>query len=127
MYALNQSDKEKTGEISGYGYSLFNPLGGSQDSVFDPQSGPIDGLLVAQANEAGESSAAVDQAEAEASAAAIAEAMMNPLSYLWLLFAQNDLISYDGTAMDAIGEGAQLQNTTLLMPVPLRASDRVSP
>jgi len=58
-----------------------------------------------------------DPAKAEADAAAIAEAMLNPLSYLWMLFTQNDLITYDGTAMDALGKGSQLQNTTLLMPV----------
>ena len=49
--------------------------------------------------------------------AQIAAAMLNPLSYLWLLFGQNDLISYDGDAMDALGKGSQMQNSTLLMPV----------
>lgn len=59
----------------------------------------------------------VTDADAAAEAAAIAEAMLNPLSYLWLLFTQNDMKWYDGTAMDALGEGSQLMNTTLLMPV----------
>lgn len=56
-------------------------------------------------------------AASQDSDAAIAEAMLNPLSYLWLMFAQNDMTWYDGNAMDTIGEGSQLQNTTLLMPV----------
>ena len=49
--------------------------------------------------------------------AAIAEALANPLSYLWLLFTQNDSIRYDGDALDLIGEDAQQQNTFLLQPV----------
>ena len=47
----------------------------------------------------------------------IAEALANPLSYLWLLFMQNDTISYDGDVLDALGEDAQTQNITLLQPV----------
>lgn len=47
----------------------------------------------------------------------IAEAMLNPLSNLWLLFAQNDTMWYDGDIMDALGEDAKVQNSTLLMPV----------
>lgn len=47
----------------------------------------------------------------------VAEAMLNPLSNLWLLFAQNDTTWYDGDILDALGEDAKVQNTTLLMPV----------
>jgi len=47
----------------------------------------------------------------------IAIAMANPLSYLWLLFFQNDTISYNGDILETLGEDAQLQNTTLFMPV----------
>ena len=117
MFAMNPSHNTKPEEFSGYANPLFNPLGGSMDSVFDAQSGPLAGLLMAQAEESGEAVAAADAAKAEADAAAIAEAMLNPLSYLWMLFTQNDLTTYDGTAMDALGKGSQLQNTTLLMPV----------
>ncbi len=49
--------------------------------------------------------------------ARIAEALANPLSYLWLVFQQNDTFSYDGDALEAIGEDAQTQNTFLLQPV----------
>ena len=47
----------------------------------------------------------------------IAEALANPLSYLWLLFVQNDTLSYDGDVLEALGEDAQTQNTTILQPV----------
>ena len=47
----------------------------------------------------------------------IAQALANPLSYLWLLFTQNDTISYQGTTVDGLGEDQLLQNTTLFMPV----------
>ena len=49
--------------------------------------------------------------------AQIAEAMLNPLSYLWLMFMQNDTYSYDGSILDGLGEDAKTQNVTLLMPV----------
>ncbi len=47
----------------------------------------------------------------------IAEALANPLSYLWLLFTQNDTIWFDGDLMDDLNEDAQVQNRTLLQPV----------
>ncbi len=49
--------------------------------------------------------------------AMIAEAMLNPLSYLWLLFVQNDTTWYDGDTLDELGEDKLGQNTTLIMPV----------
>ena len=61
----------------------------------------------------GEAPASDQQAEMDA----IGEAMANPLSYLWLLFTQHDLISYDGDILDNLGEDSQIQNSTLLMPV----------
>ena len=48
---------------------------------------------------------------------AIAEAMANPLSYLWLLFMQNDTIWYEGDALDRLGKSRKPQNTFLLNPV----------
>ena len=47
----------------------------------------------------------------------IAEALANPLSYLWLMFTQNDTIWYDGDIADALGEDAKVQNTLLIQPV----------
>lgn len=77
-------------------------------------------ILLAQADD----TAAVGPPPAETAAPGgmsedemIAEAMLNPLSHLWLLFAQSDFISYDGDVLNALGKDAQLQNTTLLMPV----------
>jgi hypothetical protein len=49
--------------------------------------------------------------------AQIAEAMLNPLSYLWLAFMQNDTTWYDGDLMDQLNEDSKVQNTTLIMPV----------
>ncbi len=49
--------------------------------------------------------------------AAVAEALLNPLSSLWIMFAQNDTIWMDGDTLDDLGEGGVVQNTTLLQPV----------
>jgi hypothetical protein len=48
---------------------------------------------------------------------AVAEAMANPLSYLWMLSTQNDTIWYDGDLVDDLGEDAKVQNTLLINPV----------
>ena len=47
----------------------------------------------------------------------IAEALANPLSYLWLMFMQNDTIWFDGDLADDLGEDAKVQNTFLIQPV----------
>lgn len=49
--------------------------------------------------------------------AAIGEALANPLSYLWMMFSQNDTIWYDGDLADELNKDARIQNTTLLQPV----------
>ncbi len=49
--------------------------------------------------------------------AQIAEALANPLSHLWLLFAQNDSTLYTGDLLDALNEDDKVQNSLLLMPV----------
>ena len=49
--------------------------------------------------------------------AKMAEAMNNPLSYLWLAFIQNDTTWYDGDLLDQLNEDAKVQNTTLIQPV----------
>lgn len=48
---------------------------------------------------------------------AIGEAMANPLSYLWLLFMQNDTIWPDGDILDDLDLDPKVQNTFLLQPV----------
>jgi hypothetical protein len=54
---------------------------------------------------------------AEAQQALIAQALANPLSYLWLGFIQNDVINYTGDIIDALGEKDIVNNTLLIMPV----------
>ena len=54
---------------------------------------------------------------AEAEAAAIAEALSNPLSYLWLMFMQNDTITYTGDILDTLGEDDLVNNTLIIQPV----------
>ena len=54
-----------------------------------------------------------DQAELDA----IGEAMANPLSYLWLMFMQNDTIWSDGDILDDLDLDAKAQNTFLVNPV----------
>ena len=53
----------------------------------------------------------------QAEMAQLAEAMANPLSYLWMLFTQVDTISYDGDVLDAIGEDDVVNTTMLIQPV----------
>ena len=47
----------------------------------------------------------------------IGQAMANPLSYLWLTFMQNDLISYKGDMLDAFDLDDLKMNTFLFQPV----------
>lgn len=47
----------------------------------------------------------------------IAEAINNPLSFLWLGFIQHDMAWYDGNLLDDLGEDAKLETTTLIEPV----------
>jgi len=55
--------------------------------------------------------------EHEPTKAEIAEAINNPLSSLWLLFAQNDTKWYGGNLLDTLGESDKVMNTTLIQPV----------
>jgi hypothetical protein len=51
--------------------------------------------------------------------------MANPLSYLWLMFNQNDTVWYDGDVADALGEDAKVQNTFLINPViPMQLTEK---
>ena len=60
---------------------------------------------------------AQEDAQPEEQLDQIGEALANPLSYLWLLFSQNDTLTYDGDILDGLGEGRQIQNTTIIQPV----------
>jgi hypothetical protein len=59
------------------------------------------------------SKVAADKAEMDA----IAEAMANPLSFLWLAFMQNDTIWPEGDLLDTQNENADPQNVFMLNPV----------
>jgi hypothetical protein len=74
---------------------------------------PSDLLAKAQPGTAGSDA---DTSEAEEQAK-IAEALANPLSYLWLMFTQNDTTWYDGDLLDELDEDTKVQNTTLVQPV----------
>lgn len=58
-----------------------------------------------------------DSSDEEDDMAAIGEAMANPLSYLWLMFTQNDTISHSGDVLDALGEDDIVNNTFIIQPV----------
>ena len=47
----------------------------------------------------------------------IGNALANPLSYLWLMFMQNDTKWFDGDLLDELGEDSKVQNTVLIQPV----------
>lgn len=58
-----------------------------------------------------------DLAAAAAEQAAIAEALNNPLSSLWIMFSQNDTTWYKGDVVDGLGKSDLVMNTTMLQPV----------
>jgi len=73
--------------------------------------------LLAQA-EPGTAKSDAESGQAEMDEQAkLAEALANPLSYLWLMFTQNDTKWYDGDLVDRLGEDAKVQNTLLIQPV----------
>ena len=55
--------------------------------------------------------------EGQYTQAQINEMINNPLGELWILFGQNDTTWYDGDALDFLGEGDKVFNTTTLQPV----------
>ena len=81
-------------------------------SAFDTM-GPIMPAL----QQEGGSGGSTEALTAEQQEAMIAEALANPLSYLWLGFMQNDVINYEGRVIDALGEKDIVNNTTIIMPV----------
>ena len=75
------------------------------------------GLTVAAPQQEGGSGGGASELTAEQQEAMIAEALANPLSYLWLGFTQNDVINYEGRVIDALGEKDVVNNTYLINPV----------
>jgi len=62
--------------------------------------------------------AATESNDSEAAEQAkIAEALANPLSYLWMTFMQHDMTWYDGDLLDDLNEDSKLMHTTMIQPV----------
>ncbi len=69
---------------------------------------------------AGDVAGPPEMAEIEAAAAkqaAIADALNNPLSSLWIMFVQNDTTWNKGNILDDLGKSDLVQNTLLIQPV----------
>ncbi len=86
-------------------------------------------LLGADANRLWQSQPSVNSTQAGSDSPtnldAIGEAMANPLSYLWLMFTQNDTIWYDGDLADDLGEDSKVQNSYLINPViPMQLTEK---
>jgi hypothetical protein len=99
---------------------LSSNLNSSEDGLKPGNLAIGSDFLLAQASstETGnESEASEASPEQQAEMAQIAEALANPLSYLWLLFTQTDTISYDGDVLDALGEDDVINHTLLIQPV----------
>jgi hypothetical protein len=77
-------------------------------------------LLFANASEtsAGDGNkASATAGKKEPSEEEIAEAINNPLSYLYLLWVQNDTMWFSGDALDKLDEDDKVMNTTLIQPI----------
>jgi len=77
-------------------------------------------LLFADASEtsAGDGNkASATAGKKEPSEEEIAEAINNPLSYLYLLWVQNDTMWFSGDALDKLDEDDKVMNTTLIQPI----------
>jgi len=74
-------------------------------------------LLFADASETGASNdnkASATSGKEEPSEEEIAEAINNPLSYLYLLWVQNDTMLWSGGLLDKLDENDKIMNTTLI-------------
>ncbi len=108
-----------TGDYLDYDDALPADFGQNMQTNANPISLTNFSLLTPFLQQSASEAASADETAAAAAAqqAAIAEALANPLSYLWLGFMQNDVINYTGDLIDALGEKDVVNNTTLIMPV----------
>jgi hypothetical protein len=107
-FARNRHEEDR------YSRDLTSPLFDKRQNQTPAPANLFDGpVLVAEAKTASETAPATSASEMDQ----IGEAMANPLSYLWLLFTQNDTIWYDGDIADDLGEDAKVQNSFLINPV----------
>jgi len=108
---------DRTSDYFDYGHALpANSAMNMQTNAY-PISQTNFSLLSPMLQQSAAEIAAADRAAAAAETAAMAEALANPLSYLWLGFIQNDVINYTGDIIDTLGEKDVVNNTTLIMPV----------
>ena len=110
---LNPDDG--TGDYLGYDYALPAHFGQNMQTIANPISQANFSLLTPFLQQSASEAASANDAAARQ--AAIAEALANPLSYLWLGFIQNDVINFTGSTIAALGEEDVVNNTTLIMPV----------
>ena len=110
---------DETGDYLDYDDALPADFGQNMQTNANPISQTHFSLLTPFLQQSASEAASADNTAAAAAAqqAAIAEALANPLSYLWLGFIQNDVINYTGDIIDALGEKDVVNNTTLIMPV----------
>jgi len=96
---------------NGLDFSLDSSLAGGETYYLLAQSADT------EADNSATDSNPEASAEQQAEMAQLAEALANPLSYLWLLFTQADIVSYDGDVLDALGEDDVVNSTLLVQPV----------
>ena len=111
------------------GISYSPALGGETDrfdfsgKILDWNSGFLlkdNELLFADASETSASDgnkASAASGKEEPSEEEIAEAINNPLSYLYLLWVQNDTMWWSGDLLDKLDEDDKVMNTTLIQPI----------
>ncbi len=105
----------ETGDYFDYGGALPADSAMNMQTNANPISLTNFSLLTPFLQQSASEAASADEAAAEA--ALIAEALANPLSYLWLMFMQNDTLTYSGSIIDQLGLPDVTNNTLLIQPV----------
>ena len=112
------------------GVITYSPALGGETDRFDFSGTTLDlnsgfllkdnKLLFAEASEPSTgngSKASETTGKGEPSEEEIAEAINNPLSYLYLLWVQNDTMWWSGDLLDKLDEDDKVMNTTLIQPI----------
>jgi hypothetical protein len=122
--AVSACEGTRDGYISKEGYQepsqWSNPPPPVAQSASKPRENKTDGdVLLAQVGTGDDvaQAPAVSESPGEYTQEQINEMINNPLGELWILFAQNDTVWYDGDILDRLGEDKKVMNTTLIQPV----------
>ena len=108
---------ERAPEHSDVGEFLPHDIGLATQAHASPSAfDTFSSTLLALQQDVGSGGKTPEQTAAEQEAM-IAEALANPLSYLWLGFIQNDVINYTGNIIEALNEKDVVNNMTIIMPV----------